>query len=108
MVLASGCMAVGDEPTTITVDTDTEAPQSGPAIVKVRSADADAAYSSAPDVCELASALPTTDICSLICDPPAMATFLIDEGMQGGTCYQLRCVLSDENAVMVGVCLPPS
>jgi hypothetical protein len=101
-------MAVGDEPTTITVDPDTAAPQSGPAIVKVRAANAELESTSPPDVCALASELPTTDICSLICDPPAMATFLIDEGMQGGTCYQLRCVLSDENAVMVGVCLPPS
>ena len=101
-------MAVGDEPTTITVDTDTTAPQSGPAIVKVRAADEAADYLAAPDFCALASELPTTDICSLICDPPAMAAYLIDEGMQGGTCYQLRCVLSEENAVMVGVCLPPS
>jgi len=106
MVLASGCITVGDEPTgTITVDTDTSAPQSGPPIVKLDVAQTELAGA---DVCAQASELPATDFCSLICDPPAMAAYLVDEGMQGGTCYQLRCALpGNDNAVMVGVCLPP-
>jgi hypothetical protein len=106
MVFASGCMAVGDEPTrTITVDTDTPAPQSGPATIKLEIAQTELA---GVDVCALASELPSTDFCSLICDPPAMAAYLVDEGMQGGTCYQLRCALpGNDQAVMVGVCLPP-
>jgi hypothetical protein len=34
-----------------------------------------------------------------------MAAYLIDEGMEGGRCYQLRCELPDSENVLVGVCL---
>ncbi|HUS29046.1 MAG TPA: hypothetical protein VMZ53_11060 [Kofleriaceae bacterium] len=105
MVLASGCVAGGDEPTaTIEIKTDTTtAVTIDHPVAELRDAVSEA---SVPDVCSLAAELPTSDVCSLICDPPAMAQYLIDEGMHGGTCYQLRCVLPGrENAVMVGVCL---
>jgi hypothetical protein len=105
MVLAAGCMAADEEPTaTIEV-------QAGKAHFTIAHPidDTPAEVAAAPDVCAAAAELPPTDVCSLICDPPAMAAYLIDEGMQGGTCYQLRCVLpGNDNAVMVGVCLAPS
>ena len=59
------------------------------------------------DLCALASELSSDNVCSLICDPEAMAAFLIAGGMQGGKCVQLRCELPDVAAVFVGVCLPP-
>lgn len=106
MVLLSGCVAVGDEPTaTIEIKTNSAIGEVEHATTHLHEIEADV---TAPDLCAQASELPATDVCSLICDPPAMAAYLIDEGMQGGTCYQLRCVLpGNENAVMVGVCLAP-
>ncbi|HEX5058485.1 MAG TPA: hypothetical protein VFV99_03950 [Kofleriaceae bacterium] len=60
------------------------------------------------DVCALAAELPTEDICSLACDPPAMAARMVSDGMgEPGTCYQLYCALPDDAHVLVGVCLPP-
>lgn len=60
------------------------------------------------DLCALASELDTDNVCSLICDPDAMANFLVAEGVSGGKCVQLRCQLPGvENALFVGVCLPP-
>ena len=58
------------------------------------------------DPCELASALPADDMCSLICDPDALIARMLDSGMHHSTCYHLRCTLSDEMTVNVGVCLP--
>jgi hypothetical protein len=105
MVLATGCMSVGDESSaTIEIKTPTAVVTLNHPVAELP----EAAFADGPDVCALAAELPTDDACSLICDPPAMAALLIDEGMHGGTCYQLRCVLpGSENAVMVGVCLPP-
>ena len=59
------------------------------------------------DVCALAAELASDDICSLICDPPAMASRLVDDGNDRGVCYQLYCSLTAEEHVLVGVCLPP-
>jgi len=59
------------------------------------------------DVCGLAAALPREDICSLVCDPSAMAVQLINDGNTPGTCYELSCALTDTDHVLVGVCLPP-
>lgn len=59
------------------------------------------------DVCALASELPLDDICSLICDPAAMAARMALDGSDAGTCYQLYCTLPDDEHVLVGVCLPP-
>jgi hypothetical protein len=59
------------------------------------------------DVCALASALPTDDICSLICDPLAMATRMADDGNDRGACYHLYCSLPGGSHVLVGICLPP-
>jgi hypothetical protein len=60
-----------------------------------------------PDLCAIASELSSDDVCSMICDPDAMAEFLVAGGMQGGKCVQLRCELPGVAAVLVGVCLPP-
>src|SRR5689334_10846294 len=60
-----------------------------------------------PDVCALAAELDSDDICSLICDPPAMAQRMVDDGGSRGACYQLYCSLTAEQHVLVGVCLPP-
>jgi hypothetical protein len=59
------------------------------------------------DVCALAALLPADDICSLACDPQAMAARMISDGNDRGTCYQLYCALPEEQHVLVGVCLPP-
>lgn len=59
------------------------------------------------DVCSLASELPLDDICSLMCDPSAMAARMALDGSDAGTCYQLYCTLPDQEHVLVGVCLPP-
>jgi hypothetical protein len=59
------------------------------------------------DVCALAAELPFDDICSLICDPDAMATRMADDGNERGQCYQLYCSLPHDEHVVVGVCLAP-
>ena len=60
-----------------------------------------------PDLCALAEQLDSDDVCSLMCDPPAMADFLIAGGMTGGKCVQLVCNLPTlDEPVFVGVCLP--
>jgi len=59
------------------------------------------------DVCALAALLPSEDICSLVCDPAAMAERMISDGNDRGACYELYCVLSAQQHVLVGVCLPP-
>jgi hypothetical protein len=56
-------------------------------------------------VCALAEALPASDACSLVCDPDAFRDRLREDGMPGGNCYQVRCQLSPETSVTVGVCL---
>jgi hypothetical protein len=58
-----------------------------------------------PDLCALAAALPTEDLCSLACDPGALAERAASEGMPAGRCYQFRCELSAEITISVGVCL---
>lgn len=57
-------------------------------------------------ICNAAAALPAEDACSLVCDPDAFAARLSEDGMSGGTCYQIRCELAAEMTVTVGVCLP--
>jgi hypothetical protein len=59
------------------------------------------------DLCALASQLDTDNVCSLICDPDAMADFLLAEGMSGGKCVELRCELPGIAPLSVGVCLAP-
>lgn len=59
------------------------------------------------DVCGLAAQLPADDICSLACDPQAMAARMVSDGNQPGQCYQLYCSLPGDAHVLVGVCLPP-
>jgi hypothetical protein len=58
------------------------------------------------EFCALAAELPETDMCSLICDPNAFKARLVDGGMKGGNCYAVRCTLSAEVSVTVGVCIP--
>jgi len=57
-------------------------------------------------ICAAASELPAGELCSLVCDPDAFKARLLDGGMKGGNCYQVRCTLSPEMSVTVGVCLP--
>jgi hypothetical protein len=91
MVLLVGCAAEADEPGPISIDRN-EMPTIG---------------DGEPDVCELAAELPADDICSLACDPTAMAAQLLADGSDRGTCYQLYCSLPGDAHVLVGVCLPP-
>jgi hypothetical protein len=95
MVLLAGCVAESEEPTPPTKPT----PE-----LDVAQLDQ---HDSGIDVCALAALLPADDICSLACDPPAMADRMLDDGNDRGTCYQLYCALPQEQHVLVGVCLPP-
>ena len=95
IVVLGGCVADTDEPLPVKGD--------GPQIEVSPIDSQDAAM----DVCALASELPIDDICSLICDPPAMAARMVDDGSERGTCYQLYCSLPGDEHVLVGVCLPP-
>jgi hypothetical protein len=100
VVSSSGC-TVGDERTLdlhgdgIDVQVSTSTPP--------RAVDAEVA----PDVCALASGLPATNICSMICDPDAMKAAMRAAGDPAGRCYELDCVLPDTSSVYVGVCLEP-
>lgn len=95
MVVLGGCAADADEPP----------PRSVPHVEGVTLLDAH--DESEMDVCALASELPLDDICSLICDPLAMAARMADDGNDRGQCYQLYCSLPGDAHVLVGVCLPP-
>ena len=57
------------------------------------------------ELCSLAAELPASDACSLMCDPDAFGDRLRDDGMAGGACYQVRCELSADTSVTVGICL---
>jgi hypothetical protein len=59
------------------------------------------------DVCTLAAALPSDNICSLICDPAALNDRLSGLGDAPGRCIELDCRLSDATSVKVGVCIVP-
>jgi len=97
-VLLGACVA--DDATTFPPDTHRD--EANVSIEPIGQA-ADAQYS---EFCELAANLPTTDVCSLVCDPDGFKARLTDSGMKSGNCYQLRCNLSPEVSVTVGVCLP--
>lgn len=58
------------------------------------------------DLCVLASQLPSDDICSLMCDPTAMAARLLADGADRGACYEFYCDLAGDAYALVGVCLP--
>ncbi|NVB81080.1 MAG: hypothetical protein HOV81_21975 [Kofleriaceae bacterium] len=96
MVVLAGCVADAEEPRPVLLPVE-------PADVP----DADVEEPPSLDLCALAAALPTDNACSLICDPDALARRLVDDGMEGGRCYQLRCTLSPDASISVGVCLPP-
>ena len=57
-------------------------------------------------ICNAAAALPAEDPCALVCDPDGFKARLTGDGMEGGACYQLRCALTADLSVTVGVCLP--
>lgn len=102
MVMVTGCVnaaAPGDAQPVVTIDkvsggASTRAPGQ-PAPEEV-------------DVCALAAQLDAANVCSLICDPDAMAEQLAAGGMASGTCVELLCVLPEAQSVTVGVCLPPA
>jgi hypothetical protein len=61
----------------------------------------------APDVCALAAQLPSTNLCSLICDVDAMKAAMLAAGDHEGRCYEFDCKMPDASSVYVGVCLSP-
>ncbi len=95
-----GCAADPDAPPSLQIDI-------YPAEPAGAHADDGPAGAAPADLCALASKLPFDDICSLICDPGAMATRMAIDGSEAGTCYELYCALPDDEHVVVGVCLPP-
>ncbi|HEY5948310.1 MAG TPA: hypothetical protein VIV40_22590 [Kofleriaceae bacterium] len=96
MVMLSGCVA----------DAEQTAPDK---TVQLQQADLQVVgqHDGAMDVCALAAELAVDDICSLACDPPAMAERMLADGNASGTCYQLYCSLPGDEHVIVGICLPP-
>jgi hypothetical protein len=60
------------------------------------------------DVCALAAQLEPSNVCSLMCEPDAMAAQLAANGLATGTCVEIYCALPDAQSVTVGVCLPPA
>lgn len=99
LVLGSGCATDAQDPV----------PTPTPTIGDVAERGAEMADSKvdAVDVCDLAAALPTDDICHFICDPSALADQLIADGSPTGNCYQLYCQVSETQHVIGGVCLVP-
>ena len=95
MVVLGGCVADAEEPPIVTTTPNVDATMVDPS------------QDTEMDVCALASELPTDDICSLMCDPPAMAERMVSDGGEPGACYQLYCALPGDNHALVGVCLPP-
>ena len=91
MVVLLGACVADEAPPVVTIHTD---------------APAEEAPADDTAVCAAAAALPAEDPCSLICDPDAFKARLVDDGMAGGACYQLRCALTVDTSVTVGVCLP--
>lgn len=107
MCLVSGCVAASGEPS----DSVESKSPSLLTIDPVAAAQIENTFSTedaGPDLCAHAAQLPADDACSLICDPGALADYLVAEGMHTGACYQLRCSLPGvDNVVGVGVCLAP-
>jgi len=95
VVVLGGCVAASDEPAP---------PVETPTAIDVSLMDQ---QNSEIDVCALAALLPSENICSLVCDPDAMAERMISDGNARGRCYELYCALTDQQHVLVGVCLPP-
>ena len=100
MVLVAGCV---------------DAPDDGRVVVTIEKASAGVSTRApgqpapeAIDVCALAAQLDADNVCSLMCDPDAMAEQLAAGGMASGTCVELLCALPEAQSVTVGVCLPPA
>lgn len=100
IALLSGACVAADDPVVTPLPDDLDA-TAGLTSFAVSSARSDEV-----DICSLAAELPGDNACSLVCDPEAFMARLVDDGMTGGRCYQLRCALSDATTVSVGVCLP--
>jgi hypothetical protein len=95
MVLLGGCVE----------DADTSRRLSS--TIEIRQSDAELeVVNDDVDLCAIASSLDTDNVCSLICDPDAMADFLLAEGVSAGKCVELRCELPGIPPLFVGVCLP--
>lgn len=99
MVVLAGCIADADEPLPIEDGRFDQATARAP---EVAPSEVDEV-----DLCALAASLPAEDACSLMCDPDALAARLVDDGMDTGRCYELRCTLPGIDPMQVGVCLPP-
>jgi len=96
MVLLGGCVE----------DADNSRPLSSTIEIRESATDLQVVNDDA-DLCAIASGLDTNNVCSLICDPDAMADFLLAEGVAAGKCVELRCELPGIPPLFVGVCLPP-
>jgi hypothetical protein len=94
IVMASGCIASGDRPDMQSAEGVTLRVQAAPGAIETT-----------PDVCALAAELPADNICSLICDIPAMKDAMRARGDATGRCYDWLCQLPDSTTVYVGVCL---
>jgi hypothetical protein len=105
VVALVGCATDPADPTDPTDPTD-PAERGSVTIDRIEGARPMVATADEPDVCELAATLPSDDICSLACDPTAMAERMLADGSDAGACYQLYCSLPGEKYVLVGVCLP--
>ncbi len=99
LLFVVGCAVDPSSPTITITHTHDEQPTTN---VVIREQDPQAA------VCAYAAQLPSDDICSLMCDPDAMAAELVTEGDPDGRCYDFACPLPDGSRALVGVCLPPS
>lgn len=56
------------------------------------------------EICAQADQLPSTDVCSLICNPTGIAAKLFDQG-QTGECHSAKCGLPGEATVSFDVCV---
>jgi hypothetical protein len=99
IALFAGACVAADEPVVTPLPTDLDA-TAGLTSFAVSSSRSDEV-----DICSLAAELPGDNACSLVCDPDAFQARLVDDGMAGGRCYQVRCQLTESTSVSVGVCL---
>jgi hypothetical protein len=95
-ILLGGCVADAPEPRVETEPVRAIAVSNAPVIDEGQ-----------VDICAVAATLAADDICSLMCDPTAMAAQLVADGNTPGTCYELFCALPGDTHALVGVCLPP-
>ena len=55
-------------------------------------------------LCAIAATLPTTDVCSALCDPQAFAARMLGDSGEGGSCQNTRCTLPGDIGGDADVC----